>query len=170
VDCCQVPLVPVLHVLHTALLHVLRDDGGWLDSQRNHSGHYLIGVLQRVEPLLRISDPPTCKQLSSWSCKFHFNDCLWTSTLHRFLITHDDELKSSPSLFFFFRNCLSGGGGTAGSAQSHGHSTDWLPPNSATSRIRWRTHRQARRWRSSSRITSASITTSCGLSQGCTSG
>lgn len=74
------------------------------------------------------------------------------------------------SLFFFFRNCLSGGGGTAGSAQSHGHSTDWLPPSSATSRIRWRTHRQARRWRSSSRITSASITTSCGLSQGCTSG
>ena len=37
---------------------------------------------------------------------------------------------------FSFRNYLSGGGGTAGSAQSHGRSTDWLPPSSATSSVR----------------------------------
>lgn len=43
------------------------------------------------------------------------------------------------SFFFWFRNCLSGGGGTAGPARSHGRSTGWSPPSSATSRNRWRT-------------------------------
>ena len=61
VDCCQVPLVPVLHVLHTALLHVLWHDGRQLDSERKHSSHRLIGILQHLEPLLRVSNPPTCK-------------------------------------------------------------------------------------------------------------
>ncbi|RZR84063.1 hypothetical protein BHM03_00010840 [Ensete ventricosum] len=54
VDCRKVLLVPLLHVLHSPLLHILRDDGGGYHSQSQHRRHCFRFLLRNMEPFLWI--------------------------------------------------------------------------------------------------------------------
>jgi hypothetical protein len=54
VDCCQVLLVHLGHVLHAPLLHVLRYDGRVAHPQPPGRRHCGVRVLLRLQPLLRI--------------------------------------------------------------------------------------------------------------------
>ena len=69
VDSSQILLVPLLHVLHAALLHILRHDGCWPHTELPHCINHFVGILCHLESLLRIHHPPTGK--------FHH---LWQST------------------------------------------------------------------------------------------
>lgn len=56
-ECHQILVVPVFHLLLVILLHLLRNDDRRRDSKPSHRLNHLVGLLRTVEPLLRIRYP-----------------------------------------------------------------------------------------------------------------
>lgn len=60
-ECCQILLVSVFHVLHIIVLHLLWHDDCSCDTKPPDFFHSFLCILWSLEPLLRIHSPTNCK-------------------------------------------------------------------------------------------------------------
>lgn len=119
-DSCQVLLVPVFHVFHSSILHILRDDGGGPDSELQCLLCCFHGILCHLEPVLRIFNTKNCKYSNSFRGLLVW---LLTNLCSYFSLYANSSLPkmATPP----YREFQFGGDGSTGFAPLHGHSTDW---------------------------------------------
>ena len=111
-DCCQILLVSIFHVLHIAVLYLLRHDDCGCDAKPPYCRHNSDRIYYNMESIFRIHNPATSKYFPLLMCRF---SCV------RIYLT----ITNSFSFFLFLsliyleinRGFLYGGDGTTGHVQ-----------------------------------------------------
>ena len=111
-DCCQILLVSIFHVLHIAVLYLLRHDDCGRDAKPPYCFHNSIRILCNMESIFRIHNPTTCKYFPLLMCRF---SCV------QIYLTITNSLSFFLFLSFIYleinRGFLYGGDGTTGHVQ-----------------------------------------------------
>lgn len=120
----EILLVPVFHVLHIVLLHLLWHDGCGCYTKSPCCFNCGCCILWNLEPLFRICHYSTGKFCQPWNAFFFsmngFNGCLYVDPHCYFDFCY---LFS----FMYNRTFLYGGGGTTGHVLWPGLYMGWLP-------------------------------------------